>query len=110
MLPEYDFTGGVRGKHREAMRTGYTARFNQADGITLIQRFKAELWDGQIEAGKEAGRVDVLQDEAENVPIVSCPHCGESYLTAETLHELERIKLHRRAWAQQRSVPVAAFA
>jgi YgiT-type zinc finger domain-containing protein len=46
----------------------------------------------------------------ENVPIVSCPHCGESYLTAETLHELERIKLHRRAWAQQRSVPVAAFA
>ena len=46
----------------------------------------------------------------ENVPIVSCPHCGESYLTAETLHELERIKLHRRAWAQQRSVPVEAFA
>jgi YgiT-type zinc finger domain-containing protein len=46
----------------------------------------------------------------ENVPIISCPHCGESYLTAETLHELERIKLHRRAWAQQRSVPVAAFA
>lgn len=46
----------------------------------------------------------------ENVPIVSCPHCGESYLTAETLHELERIKLHRRSWAQQRSVPVAAFA
>ena len=33
----------------------------------------------------------------ENVPIVSCPHCGESYLTAETLHEIERIKLHRRA-------------
>lgn len=46
----------------------------------------------------------------ENVPIVSCPHCGESYLTAETLHELERIKLHRRAWAQERTVAVAAFA
>jgi YgiT-type zinc finger domain-containing protein len=28
----------------------------------------------------------------ENVPIVSCPHCRESYLTAETLHELESIK------------------
>ncbi len=28
----------------------------------------------------------------ENVPIVVCPHCGESYLTAETLHEIERIK------------------
>ncbi len=40
---------------------------------------------------------------------VSCPHCGESYFTAETLHELERIKL-RRSFAQQRSVPVATFA
>lgn len=25
----------------------------------------------------------------ENVPVISCPHCGESYLTAETLHELD---------------------
>ena len=28
----------------------------------------------------------------ENVPVVVCLHCGESYLTAETLHELKRIK------------------
>ena len=46
----------------------------------------------------------------ENVPLVSCPHCGESYLTAETLHELERIKLHRRALAQERCIDVAVFA
>ena len=46
----------------------------------------------------------------ENVPVVICPHCGESYLTAETLHELERIKLHRRAFAKARSVAVASFA
>jgi YgiT-type zinc finger domain-containing protein len=46
----------------------------------------------------------------ENIPIVSCPHCGESYLTAETLHEIERIKLHRRSWAQARTVAVAAYA
>ena len=46
----------------------------------------------------------------ENVPVVSCPHCGESYLTAETLHEIERIKLHRQLLAEQRSVPVAVFA
>lgn len=45
----------------------------------------------------------------ENVPVVVCPHCGESYLTAETLHELERIKLHRRSFAKPRSVPVANF-
>lgn len=46
----------------------------------------------------------------ENVPLVSCPYCGESYLTAETLHEIERIKLHRRTWAQERQVAVATFA
>ena len=45
----------------------------------------------------------------ENVPIVSCLHCGESYLTAETLHEIERIKLHSQSFAKKRSVPVAAF-
>jgi len=46
----------------------------------------------------------------ENVPVISCPHCGESYLTAETLHELERIKLHRKSFAVERPVSVAEFA
>jgi len=46
----------------------------------------------------------------ENIPVISCPHCGESYLTAETLHEIERIKLHRQSFAKLRSVPVAVFA
>jgi len=45
----------------------------------------------------------------ENVPVVSCPYCGESYLTAETLHEIERIKLHRKNLAKPRSVAVAKF-
>ena len=46
----------------------------------------------------------------ENVPVVSCPHCGESYLEAETLHEIERIKLHKKNLTVKRSVPVAVFA
>ncbi|MCK6627426.1 MAG: type II toxin-antitoxin system MqsA family antitoxin [Anaerolineae bacterium] len=45
----------------------------------------------------------------ENIPIISCPHCGKSYLTAETLHEIERIKLHRQSFAVERPVAVAAF-
>jgi len=45
----------------------------------------------------------------ENVPIVSCPHCGESYLTAQTLQEIERIKLHRKAFGQERCIAVATF-
>lgn len=46
----------------------------------------------------------------ENVPLVTCPHCGESYFTAETLHELERIRLHRKSFATTRPVEVAKFA
>lgn len=46
----------------------------------------------------------------ENVPVLSCPHCGESYLTAETLHEIERIKRDRRSLAVERKVAVATFA
>lgn len=42
----------------------------------------------------------------ENIPLVSCPHCGESYFTADTLHEIERIKLHRQLLAEQRPVPI----
>ena len=45
----------------------------------------------------------------EDVPVIDCSACGESYLTAETLHELERIKLHRRSFAITRPVQVAAF-
>ena len=46
----------------------------------------------------------------ENIPIISCPHCGESYLEAETLHKIERIKLHKKSFAEERFVPVANFA
>ena len=45
----------------------------------------------------------------ENVPVMTCPHCGETYLSAETLREIERIKLHRRAFAVERPVEVASF-
>jgi len=44
----------------------------------------------------------------ENGPVISCPHCGESYLTAETLHEIERIKLHRTGRSCARSIWTAS--
>jgi YgiT-type zinc finger domain-containing protein len=46
----------------------------------------------------------------ENIPVVSCSHCGESYLTAETLHEIERLKLHRKSLAVERPVEFLSFA
>ena len=46
----------------------------------------------------------------ENVPVVACPKCGESYMTAETLFEIERIKAHRRNLAKKRSAATVSFA
>jgi YgiT-type zinc finger domain-containing protein len=52
-------------------------------------------------------RKDILV--IEDIPMVSCPHCGESYFTADTLHEIERIKLHRYSFATPRPIEVAHF-
>ena len=46
----------------------------------------------------------------ENIPLLICGNCGESYFTAETMHEIERVKTHRRALATSRKVPVVTFA
>ncbi|MBK9208539.1 MAG: type II toxin-antitoxin system MqsA family antitoxin [Anaerolineales bacterium] len=45
----------------------------------------------------------------ENIPMVTCSNCGESYFTADTLHEIERIKLHRKSFAEKREVAIAEF-
>jgi YgiT-type zinc finger domain-containing protein len=45
----------------------------------------------------------------ENIPLVRCPHCGESYLTAETLHEIERLKIHRKSLATEKPVDVMVY-
>ena len=46
----------------------------------------------------------------ENVPVVNCSSCGQSYLDAQTLHEIERIKSNRRKFAVKRSLAVAVYA
>jgi len=68
--------------------------------------------------GKEGGRIRKVSETCgkganliviENIPMVSCVTCGESYFTAETLHEIERIRLHHKNFAVKRSVEVAQF-
>jgi hypothetical protein len=39
MLPEYDFRGGVRGKHTCALQQGYTIKVQHLDGSTTVQHF-----------------------------------------------------------------------
>ncbi len=46
----------------------------------------------------------------EDVPMVVCPHCGQNYFTADTLHELERLRLHKKSIPVQRVAPVIKYA
>jgi len=45
----------------------------------------------------------------EGVPLVRCPNCGESYFTADTLKEIERIRKRWRKVTVAKRVPVAKF-
>jgi YgiT-type zinc finger domain-containing protein len=45
----------------------------------------------------------------EQVPVVSCPNCGASYLTAATMKEIDQIKQHRSDRSQSREVAIASF-
>lgn len=45
----------------------------------------------------------------EGVPLVTCPNCSESYLTAETLKEIERIRMHWRQLSIEKKIPVVKF-
>lgn len=46
ILPEYDFTGGLRGKHYQAYRHGHTVTVHQENGTEIVQHFTLE--DGAI--------------------------------------------------------------
>ena len=37
MRAEYDFKGGVRGKHSKSLQAGYTITIHKADGTTLVK-------------------------------------------------------------------------
>jgi hypothetical protein len=39
MLPEYDFTGGIRGKHYRDYRQGHTVKIHQEDGSVEVRHF-----------------------------------------------------------------------
>jgi len=45
----------------------------------------------------------------EAIPMFVCADCGESYFSASTLHEIERIKALRKSVAVARPVPVVSF-
>lgn len=51
MKAEYDFRGkkGVRGKHFEAMRKGYTTIIHKSDGSTVIKESRPIFLDEDVQ-------------------------------------------------------------
>lgn len=45
----------------------------------------------------------------QNIPMFACRLCGESYFTAETLHQVERLKSHRKALSVTSSIKTINF-
>ena len=45
----------------------------------------------------------------ENIPVVRCRECHDSYYTAETLKKLDRFRAERKQFARRRPVAVATF-
>jgi len=46
----------------------------------------------------------------EDVPAISCRHCGEIYLTAETMDRLDQLRRSQKTLSKRYEIPVAAFA
>lgn len=40
MRPEYDFSSGMRGKHHQALREGYSVTVYHADGSTTVKEYE----------------------------------------------------------------------
>ncbi len=84
---------------------GYDARTVPGQGLSRAT-------DREVIAACQSGRRCLVTLDLDfSNPLLFDPtkYSGESYLTAETLHELERIKLHRKAFAQERCIGVATF-
>jgi len=45
----------------------------------------------------------------DNVPVIACRNCGENYMTSETMHQLDKIRMKQKAESAERKVAVAEF-
>ncbi len=92
MLSEYDFTGGVRGKHHEALSEGYVVKIHRSDGTTLVQSHEIE--DG----GLPAQIAELAQEELE---ILEAYETGKLERTADADELLRRRREYAAAMLRQ---------
>ncbi len=46
----------------------------------------------------------------DNVPVIACKNCGESYMTSTTMHTLDSIRSRQQGKESKRKIGVAEFA
>lgn len=54
MRSEYNFAGGVRGKHYKSMQGSYTITIHKADGTTVVKEVKPAAGSIILEPGVQA--------------------------------------------------------
>jgi hypothetical protein len=87
MRAEYDFSGGVRGKHAAAYRKGHSVTIHKKDGITVVEHFTVD--DGAV---------------------VIDPDVRQYFPDAESVNEALRslIAIASKSGAQARKIPSTA--
>lgn len=45
----------------------------------------------------------------DNVPVITCRNCGESYMTGKTIHSLDKMRLKQNFKVEKRKIDVAEF-
>ena len=92
MLSEYDFTGGVRGKHHEALREGYTVKIHRSDGTTFVQ--KHVIVDGGLP-------VQIAELDQEELEILEAYETGKLERTVDADELLRRHREYAAAMLRQ---------
>lgn len=46
----------------------------------------------------------------DNVPVIACKNCGENYMTGETMHKLDDIRIKQKKEKSEPKIAVAEFA
>jgi hypothetical protein len=65
LLPEYDFSKGVRGKHHQAYRQGHSVTISHQDGTTTTQDFPPSRTIAQLTAENLIALPQSVTDEIE---------------------------------------------
>ena len=50
-----------------------------------------------------------LMKLVENVPVIACKNCGESYMTSATMNKLDKIRINQKEKNSARKISVEEF-